>query len=104
MIAVLCGRTSIPAWTYWMQCPAYWERVTEGQWIYPRFAFCGLMLLKSFDNRPLPKYIIGVPSAFEKSCQELEGSIETYVKSAGTSGEMSRITAEWKDLHEFYLN
>lgn len=47
---------------------------------------------------------LGVPPAFEKSCQELDGSIETYIKSAGTSGEMSRITAEWKDLHESYLN
>jgi hypothetical protein len=35
MVAVLCGRTSVPAWTYWMPCPAYGERVTEGRWIYP---------------------------------------------------------------------
>lgn len=47
---------------------------------------------------------LGVPPAFDKSFQELEGNIDTYVKSAGTSGEMSRITAEWKDLHESYLN
>jgi len=47
---------------------------------------------------------LGVPPTIEKPCQELLDSIETYVKSAGTSGEMSRITAEWKDLHELYLN
>jgi hypothetical protein len=47
---------------------------------------------------------LGVPSTIEKPCQELLDSIETYVKSAGTSGQMSRITAEWKDLHESYLN
>lgn len=47
---------------------------------------------------------LGAPSAIEKPCQELLGSIETYVTSAGGSGEMSRITAEWKDLHDLYLN
>ena len=47
---------------------------------------------------------LGVPPTIEKPCQELLDSIETYVKSAGASGEMSRITAEWKDLHELYLN
>ena len=47
---------------------------------------------------------LGVPPTIEKPCQELLDSIETYVKSAGMSGEMSRITAEWKDLHELYLN
>jgi len=47
---------------------------------------------------------LGVPPAIEKPCQELLDSIETYVKSTGTTGEMSRITAEWKDLHELYLN
>jgi hypothetical protein len=25
MVAMLCGRTSIPAWTYWMLCPPYAE-------------------------------------------------------------------------------
>lgn len=47
---------------------------------------------------------LGVPPAIEKPCQDLLDSIETYVKSAGKSGEMSRITAEWKDLNELYLN
>ncbi|HFT0375063.1 TPA: hypothetical protein ACH1TY_001255 [Enterobacter mori] len=47
---------------------------------------------------------LGVPPTIEKPCQELLDSIENYVKSAGTAGEMSRITAEWKDLHELYLN
>jgi len=47
---------------------------------------------------------LGVPPAIEKPCQELFDGIEAYVKSAGTTGEMSRITAEWKDLHELYLN
>ncbi|MGB4098947.1 MAG: hypothetical protein WBM02_06020 [bacterium] len=47
---------------------------------------------------------LGVTPTIEKSCQDLLDSIETYVKSAGASGEMSRITAEWKDLHELYLN
>jgi hypothetical protein len=35
MVAVLCGRTSIPAWTYWMPCPPYAERVASGQWLRP---------------------------------------------------------------------
>lgn len=35
MVAVLCERTSIPAWIYWMPCPAHGERVTKGQWMYP---------------------------------------------------------------------
>ena len=47
---------------------------------------------------------LNVPSTIERPCQDLLDSIETYVKTAGTSGEMSHITAEWKDLHEFYLN
>ena len=47
---------------------------------------------------------LGLPPTIENPCQELLDSIETYVKSAGASGEMSRITAEWKDLHELYLN
>jgi hypothetical protein len=47
---------------------------------------------------------LGAQPTIEKPCQELLDSIETYVKSAGMSGEMSRITAEWKDLHELYLN
>ena len=32
MVAVLCGRTSIPAWTYWMPCPSHGERVANGNW------------------------------------------------------------------------
>jgi hypothetical protein len=32
MVAVLCKRTSIPAWTYWMPCPSYAERVANGEW------------------------------------------------------------------------
>lgn len=47
---------------------------------------------------------LGVPPAIEKSCRELLDSIETYVKSTGTSREMSRIIAEWKDLHENYIS
>ncbi|MCY9666475.1 DUF2570 domain-containing protein [Paenibacillus alginolyticus] len=47
---------------------------------------------------------LDLPFVIEKPCQDLLDSIETYVKSAGSSGEMSRITAEWKDLHEHYLN
>jgi len=35
MVAVLCGRTSIPAWTYWMPCPSYAERVASGEWLRP---------------------------------------------------------------------
>jgi len=35
MVAVLCGRTSIPAWTYWMSCPPYAERVASGEWLHP---------------------------------------------------------------------
>ena len=35
MVAVLCGRTSIPAWTYWMPCPPYAERVASGEWLRP---------------------------------------------------------------------
>ena len=35
MVAVLCGRTSIPAWTYRMSCPPYAERVASGQWLRP---------------------------------------------------------------------
>lgn len=33
MMAVLCGRTSIPAWTYWISCPPYAERVASSQWL-----------------------------------------------------------------------
>ena len=47
---------------------------------------------------------LGVPPAIEKPCQELATNIEAYVKSACTTGEMSSITAEWKDLNEFYCN
>lgn len=47
---------------------------------------------------------LGVPPAIEKPCKELLDSIEIYVKSSGTSGDMSHITAEWKDLYELYLN
>lgn len=47
---------------------------------------------------------LGVPLSIEKPCQELLDSIESYIKSGGTSGEMSHLTAEWKDLHENYLN
>jgi len=35
MVAVLRGRTSIAAWTYWMPCPSYTERVASGQWLRP---------------------------------------------------------------------
>ena len=35
MVAVLCGRTTIPAWTYWMPCPSYAERVASGEWLRP---------------------------------------------------------------------
>ena len=34
MVAVLCGCTSIPAWTYWMPCPSYAERVASGEWLH----------------------------------------------------------------------
>lgn len=47
---------------------------------------------------------LGVPPSIEQPCQELLDNIQTYVTSAGGSGEMSHITAEWKDLHELYLN
>ncbi|HPO40026.1 MAG TPA: hypothetical protein PL067_04810 [Bacteroidales bacterium] len=47
---------------------------------------------------------LGVPPAIAKPCHDLLDSIEAYVKSSGVSGEMSHITAEWKDLHELYLN
>ena len=33
--AVLRGRTPIPAWTYWMPCPPYAERVASGEWLRP---------------------------------------------------------------------
>ena len=32
MVAVLCGRTSKPAWTYWMPCPSRGERIANGDW------------------------------------------------------------------------
>lgn len=32
MVAVLCGRTLIPTWTYWMLCADYAERVASGNW------------------------------------------------------------------------
>ena len=35
MVAVLCKRTSFPAWTYWMPCPSYAERVASGEWLRP---------------------------------------------------------------------
>ena len=35
MVAVLRGRTPIPAWTYWMPCPPYAERVASGEWLRP---------------------------------------------------------------------
>ena len=35
MVAVLCGRTLIPAWTYWMPCPPYAERVASGECLRP---------------------------------------------------------------------
>jgi hypothetical protein len=38
MVAVLCGRTSISAWTYWMPCPPYAERVASGYARKPIFA------------------------------------------------------------------
>lgn len=47
---------------------------------------------------------LGVPPTIDKPCRELLDSIEAYVNSSGATGEMSRITAEWKDLHELYLN
>ncbi|AKB08529.1 TPA: hypothetical protein ACMDV4_001028 [Vibrio cholerae] len=47
---------------------------------------------------------LGVLPIIENPCQDLLDSIETYLKSAGATGQMSRITAEWKDLHELYLN
>nr|WP_280985149.1 gamma-glutamylcyclotransferase [Desulfarculus baarsii] len=30
MVAVLCGRTSIAAWTYWIPCPSHGERSANG--------------------------------------------------------------------------
>ncbi len=47
---------------------------------------------------------LGIPPVLEKPCRELLDRIDIYVKSAGVTGEMSRITAEWKDLHDMYLN
>ncbi len=35
MAAVLCGRTSVLAWNYWMPCPPYAERVAIGKWLRP---------------------------------------------------------------------
>ena len=35
MVAVLRGRTPIPAWTYWMPCPPYAERVASGECLRP---------------------------------------------------------------------
>ncbi|SOB60655.1 protein of unknown function [Pseudodesulfovibrio profundus] len=35
MVAVLCGRTPITAWTYWMPCPPYAERFASGEWLRP---------------------------------------------------------------------
>ena len=32
MVAVLCGRTSIPAWTYWMPCIDNGTRLDTGVW------------------------------------------------------------------------
>ncbi|MCK9230027.1 MAG: hypothetical protein M0Q23_04765 [Syntrophales bacterium] len=38
MVSVLCRRTSVPAWAYWMPCPLYAERVASGYVREPIFA------------------------------------------------------------------
>jgi gamma-glutamylcyclotransferase (GGCT)/AIG2-like uncharacterized protein YtfP len=35
MVAVLCGRTAVSAWTYQMSSPPYAERVASGEWLRP---------------------------------------------------------------------
>lgn len=47
---------------------------------------------------------LGAPPAIATPCQALLDGIENYVISSGTTVEMSRLTAEWKDLHALYLN
>ena len=47
---------------------------------------------------------LGLPKIIYSTCRSLLDQIETYVLSAGTDGELSTITAEWKDLREQYFN
>lgn len=35
MVACAVRAHSIAAWTYWMPCPSYVERVASGQWLRP---------------------------------------------------------------------
>jgi hypothetical protein len=60
--------------------------------------------LASLNGKLCKLKLLGVPPTIEKPCQDLLDNIETYVTSAGSKGEMSHITAEWKDLHELYIN
>ena len=46
----------------------------------------------------------GSPAIIDNHCKELLANIETYVISTGATGEMSQITAGWKDLKENYTN
>ena len=60
--------------------------------------------LASINVKLLELIELGVPSIIEEPSQDLLDSIKTYVTSAGTSGQISQITAEWKDLHQLYLD
>ena len=56
MVAVLCGRTSIPACTY-LPCPPCAERVASGQWLRREPIFAALSGPKRLTIGPCLKYV-----------------------------------------------
>lgn len=60
--------------------------------------------LAFFTGRLRELRTLGAPAAIDTTCRNLLETIETYVTSSGIIGELSAITAEWKDLHEQYVN
>ncbi len=59
--------------------------------------------LSTITSRLRELRAMGLPKTIDSTCRALLDKIESYVLSAGSDGEVSTITAEWKDLQENYV-
>ncbi|MCB2305629.1 DUF4504 domain-containing protein [Clostridium estertheticum] len=72
--------------------------------IEARDFICRVQELASLTNKLHELSALNTPEIIKIPCQQLLADIETYMISLGTIGEINKIFAEWKDLHELYIN
>lgn len=60
--------------------------------------------LANLTNKLKELEALDIPAIIKKPCQDLLDTISTYIISSGVTGEINKINAGWKDLHDSYLN